>query len=70
MKELGADDKGRRMVAVNSNTLKLIIPTGQSITFTRRHIMGVIAQRQAEVDKWKKRLDALDVAVAEGSNGE
>jgi hypothetical protein len=67
MKELGLDDKGRKIVRNDDGTLSIVLPTGQSVTFSRKHIVRVITEAQAEVDKWTRYLALLDAAVdAEG----
>jgi hypothetical protein len=62
MKEIGIDDKGRKMVVTDEGELKLVLPTGQSATFSRKSLARIVAEHQAEVAKWQKYLDALDGA--------
>lgn len=63
MKELGVDEKGRTMVLTEDGKLQLVLPTGQSATLSRKHLIKTIAECQAELDKWKKYLEVLDNAA-------
>jgi len=60
MQELGTDDQGRRMVRTDDGKLKIILPTGQSATMSRKHLVETIARHQADINKWQRYLNALD----------
>jgi len=61
MKELGIDDKGRKMVLTDDGKLKIVAGT-VSATMSRNHLLQTIATHQAEVEKWTKYLNVLDEA--------
>lgn len=63
MKKLGIDDKGWKMVLTDGGHMRLIDPTGRSASFTRDHIVGTIAEYQAQVDRWQSYLTTLDGAL-------
>lgn len=63
VKELGIDDKGRKVFLTDEGNVRVTAASGTSATLSRKNLVNSIERGRLEMEKWQFYLDLLDEAL-------